>query len=86
MKHIIFYLREAALGHPDPDLKSEISIVCFNMASLKNSCHGYRVETSTLGGLSGPSPSPDITKAMVKDLLAEDSKIRSAPRAGTAIL
>ena len=30
LKDIIQNLREAALGHPDPDLKSEISIVSFN--------------------------------------------------------
>ena len=44
------------------------------------------MQTCTLDGLGGPSPSPDITRAMVKDLLAEDSKIRSARRVGTAIL
>ena len=36
----------------------------------------YRVGTLTLGGLVGPSISPNITRAMVKDLVAEDSKIR----------
>jgi len=30
LKFTVFYLREAALGHPDPDLKSEISTVNFN--------------------------------------------------------
>jgi hypothetical protein len=30
-KYVVFYPREAALGHPDPDLKSENSTAYFLM-------------------------------------------------------
>jgi hypothetical protein len=43
LKFTVFYLREAALGHPDPDLKSEISTVSFNTVvdSLGLGCYNY---------------------------------------------
>ena len=72
------------LGHP-PFTQVRAVRFCYG-APLKNSCRRYCVQTCTLDGLVGPSISPDIPKAMVKDLLAEDSKIRSARRVGTAIL